>query len=63
MLHFQGDSDLAWHELAWAVQTGGDACVKAYGKPLWELLKESPEREATFSRAMVSLDNTGTPAP
>ena len=63
VLHFHADSDLAWHILPWAVETGRDAFTKAYGQPLFQALKEDPERERTFSRAMTSLDNTGGPCP
>ena len=63
VLHFHADSDLAWHILPWAVETGGDAFTQAYGQPLFEALKQDPERERTFSKAMTSLDNTGAPWP
>ena len=59
ILHFHEDSDLAWHILPWAVRTGGDTAVKAYGKPMFQSFRDSPAKERNFSKAMTSLDNLG----
>eukprot|EP00884_Botryococcus_braunii_P004940 jgi/Botrbrau1/14447/Bobra.0014s0092.1 len=54
-----GDGFKTMNSLTHGIQTGG-SCYQHYtgrDDTYWDLLKENPEREVTFSRAMAAVDN------
>ncbi|KAK9842173.1 hypothetical protein WJX84_009092 [Apatococcus fuscideae] len=56
LMHLGNDSDLPWMKLAEGVKLGKLPFELAWGKDVWQYLKEHPEREHIFSQAMAVQD-------
>ena len=59
VLHLHDHSALAWMKLPAAVGTGKHTFEAAYGKPLFNYLRDQSDDEVLFSKAMTEIDGLG----
>ena len=57
--HFHEQGQAAWLKLLWGIKTGQPMFEAAFGKPMFEYLRDNPKEEALFSQAMSQLDHAG----